>query len=75
MNWYWKARCYRPGGDYCIIQIKTERTLYHIHSIQNFYLAVIGERMLLEGMSEEPYQNLKKEDYLYAFLLYWGPKS
>lgn len=53
MKWYWKVRCcYNKKGDYIIAEVETGRDLTEIDCIQDFYLALTGYKMLLEGMSE-----------------------
>lgn len=60
MFWYWKARIYfgRSESMCTTIEIKTNRDLHEIDTIQNFYKALTGEKMLLEGMSESPNSDL-----------------
>lgn len=58
MNWYWKVRIYRRDSQYYICQIKTARTLIEIDIIQDFYEEATGCKMLLEGMSEEPFKHI-----------------
>lgn len=55
MFWYWKVRIYFPNKCYAHAQIKTEQRLDEIDKIQSFYKELTGERMLLEGMQELPY--------------------
>lgn len=55
MKWYWKVRCYVHNGGYHIRQIATDRNLLEIDIIQDFYKTFTGCKMLLEGMSEEPF--------------------
>lgn len=58
MNWYWKVRVYNTNGFYGTSQIKTGRNLEEINVIQDFYKELTGCKMLLEGMSEIPYENI-----------------
>lgn len=55
MNWYWKVRIYSPNGQYAFTQVKTNRDLREIDAIQDFYFELTGCKMLLEGMSEAPF--------------------
>jgi hypothetical protein len=55
MRWYWKVRIYRDDGHYYFGEIITERRLDAIDTIQDFYLAMTGCKMLLEGMSESSF--------------------
>lgn len=55
MKWYWKVRIYRDNGDYYFGQIVTNQVLIEIDTIQDFYLNMTGCKMLLEGMSESPF--------------------
>lgn len=69
MHWYWKVRIYRPGGNYSHGQIITDRNLEQINTIQDFYKTLTGCKMLLEGMSESPYELLPIDA---AFRPLWG---
>ena len=55
MKWHWKVRLYRDNGDYYHANVVTDRDLEQINTIQDFYLAMTGCKMLLEGMSETPF--------------------
>ena len=52
MHWYWKVRLYASSGMYVQGQLKTNRVLFEIDTIQDFYKDLTGCKMLLEGMSE-----------------------
>lgn len=73
MRWYWKVRIYGTGGDYAHGYVETDRDLREIEAIQNFYNALTGLNMALEGMTEEkPSSNsVTIRD---AFRMLWGPK-
>lgn len=55
MKWHWKVRLYRDNGDYYFANVETDRDLREIDTIQDFYKAMTGCTMLLEGMSETPF--------------------
>lgn len=60
MYWYWKVRLYKPDGNsYRHAQIRTARRLEEIDIRQNFYQELTGAKMLLEGMSEAPYEGFE----------------
>lgn len=52
MSWFWHVRIYNKQGDYRHGQIETGRDLREIDTVQDFYRAMTGCKMLLEGMSE-----------------------
>ncbi len=58
MKWYWRVRMQSAKGTYCIVQIETAQNLDHISVIQDFYHSLTGCKMILEGMSETPYDLL-----------------
>lgn len=59
MKWHWKVRIYNTRGSYGIGQIALDRKLELIDSLhQDAYEAMTGCRMLLEGMSEQPYDGV-----------------
>lgn len=58
MHWYWKVRIYNTAGDYAIVQIATPSSLRHIDIIEDFYKELTGCKMLFEGMSQQPYDNM-----------------
>ena len=66
MNWYWKVHCYTPQGGYHTRQIKTTFALHEIDLISDFYHDLTGCRILLEGMSGEPYPDIEMITGLYA---------
>ncbi len=55
MMWHWKVRIHNATGRYWHGQIQTGRDLREIDGIQDFYFALTGCKMLLEGMSEAPF--------------------
>lgn len=67
-SWYWKVRIYRPDGHYGITQVKTDRVLSDIDVIQDFYFALVGAKMLLEGMSEQPFAGIEELGTVYNVL-------
>jgi hypothetical protein len=58
MNWYWRVRIHDKDGNYWHAQITTSRNLREIDAIQEFYAILTGCKMLIEGMSEQPDENL-----------------
>lgn len=52
MKWYWKVRIYNRTGQYAQACVETEREIFAIDRIQDFYKDLTGCKMLLEGMSE-----------------------
>lgn len=56
MKWHWKVRLYRDDGNYYFANVETARELVEIDVIQDFYKAMTGCKMLLEGMSETPFE-------------------
>lgn len=72
MNWYWKVRIYDRNGRYWFGQIKTARELREIDTIQSFYQALTGGRMLIDGMSDQRDTNLA--DINDAFIGLWVTK-
>lgn len=69
MLWYWRARMYRPNGDYYTCQIPTAQNLNDIKIIQAFYTSTTGCQLLLEGMTSEPTHNIANP--LEAFTNLW----
>ena len=72
MYWWWKIRIYRPDGHYAICQVKTVRSLHDIDVIQDFYHELTANKMLLEGMSETPFEGVI--DLAKAFGTLWEPQ-
>lgn len=68
MLWHWKVRIYR-GDSYAVGQLTTERNLRVIDTIQDFYFAMTGYKMLLEGMSEAEFHSTN--DINTAFSILW----
>ena len=68
MKWYWKVRIYRPDGHYGVGQVETSRNLTHIDTIQNFYLALTGCKMILEAMSENPFVGFSSIHHIFKTL-------
>lgn len=58
MKWYWRVRIYNQKGDYWHGQVVTGRDSQEIDIIQDFYRTLTGCKMLLEGMSEQPFENV-----------------
>lgn len=56
MNWFWKVRIYNSADTYWYGQVKTTRDLCEIDAIQDFYKTLTGCKMLIEGMSENPFK-------------------
>ena len=54
MKWYWRVRLYNLAGMYWHCQVETGRDLQEIDTVKDFYEALTGCKMLLEGMSEGP---------------------
>ena len=52
MKWYWKVRLYGANGYYHSVEIETARNLGEIDAMQDFYLALTGYKMVVEGMRE-----------------------
>jgi hypothetical protein len=73
MNWYWHVRIYNKAGQYWRGEIVTGRNLREIDGIQDFYLALTGCKLLLEGMSEQPNPNVASIEE--AFLGLWAITS
>jgi len=59
MHWHWKVRIYNSAGAYGIGQIAVARDLAAIDCIQDFYKALTGHKLLLEGMSEQEFAGVK----------------
>lgn len=72
MKWHWKVRIYHTSGHYGIGQFATERDLRAIDTIQDFYQTLTGMHMVLEGMSEHPYEGVKELQHV--FDLIWRNK-
>jgi hypothetical protein len=73
MKWYWKARIYHPdSGHYGICQFETERVLNDIDVVQDFYFVLTGAKMLLEGMSEQPFENVLSAEECFRLLFKGG---
>jgi hypothetical protein len=68
MNWYWKVRIYQRDGHYYFGEIKTNRTLIEIDTIQDFYREMTECKMLLEGMSKTSFGILPISE---AFQMCW----
>jgi len=74
MNWYWRARIYNTEGNRCLLcQIKTSPELSEIDAIQDFYAAMTGCKILLEGMSVIPDPDVI--DMREAFNRLWQPSA
>lgn len=58
MNWYWHVRIFNKEGKYWHGQIITDRNLREIEGYQDFYAMLTGCKMLIEGMSEQPNDNI-----------------
>lgn len=58
MNWYWRVRIYNTESNYFYCQIMTDRVLSQIEAIQDFYATMTGCKILLEGMSERPFEGI-----------------
>lgn len=56
--WNWKVRIYNTAEMYGVAQLVTERDLHDIETIQEFYMNLTGHKMVIEGMSEQPYENI-----------------
>lgn len=65
MKWHWKIRIYNNKGHYCIGQIATDCNLDLIDNIQDFYEGMTGCRMILEGMSEQPYDGVSELSHVF----------
>lgn len=70
MKWYWKVRLYSPTGNYNTACAKTQPTLCEIAVVQSVYETLTGCKMVIEGMSEEPYDAPTLKD---AFAATWTP--
>ena len=71
MKWYWRARIYNSIDHYATIWIATNRVLHEIDTIQDFYRALTGCKMLLEAMSEEKPQAYE-EELVQRFKIIWS---
>ena len=68
MAFYWKVRLYRPDGTYGHSQVKTDKNLSKIDTITQFYENLTNSKMLLEGMSENPYPGLRTLSEVFLLL-------
>jgi nitric oxide reductase large subunit len=72
MKWYWKVRIYdNMSGNYAIGQLVTGRDTREIDHIMDFYRALTGGKMLLEGMSENKFEDIRSIEA--AFTSLWIP--
>lgn len=68
MKYWWKIRIYNGLGQYAISQIETEEGTSEIDAYMDFYKALTGCRIMLEGMSQTKYECL---DIHAAFNVMW----
>lgn len=73
MNWHWKVRIHNASGHYGMAQFSTGRELRCVDEAQDFYFTLTGCKMLLEGMSEHPFENVP--DLCEVFNILWKETS
>lgn len=71
MKFWWKIRIYNEAGQYGICQIETIEGTNEIDAYQDFYFRLTGCKLLLEGMSQVPFQCLSLGE---AFKMLWEDK-
>lgn len=75
MKWFWMVRVHNRDGMYWHGQIETGRELREIDTIADFYFALTGCKMLIEGMSEVAFVNISAIGDAFAGLWVKEPKS